>query len=93
MSYTIEISEAARKFLSKLTFKSRRIIGRRIDELAENPRPRGYETVKGSSGYLRVRSGKYRIIYTIKENVLLITVIRIDIRDKIYKLVSRLGKK
>ena len=92
MSYSIEISETARKFLHSLSPKSRRIIGRKIDELAKNPRTHGYETVKGSSGYYRIRSGKYRIVYNIKEHVLLVTVIRIDIRDKIYKVVSRLGK-
>ena len=90
MSYNVEISETARKYLSSLSAKSRRILGRKIDNLAENPRPHGYEPVRGSSGYFRIRSGIYRIVYTIREDVLIVTVVRIDIRNKIYKVIGRL---
>ena len=92
MSYRVEISETVQKYLSSLTTKSRRIIGRKIDNLAENPRPHGYEQVKGSSGYFRIRTGIYRIVYTIRDDVLIVTVVRIDIRDKIYKVIGRLRK-
>ena len=90
MSYNVEISETARKYLSSLSAKSRRIPGRKIDNLAETPRPHGYEPVKGSSGYFRIRSGIYRIVYTVREDVLIVTVVRIDIRNKIYKVIGRL---
>ncbi len=92
MSYRVEITETARKYLSSLSVKSRRIIGRKIDNLAENPRPHGYEPIKGSPGYFRIRSGIYRIVYTIGDDALIVTVIRIDIRDKLYKVIGRLHK-
>ena len=55
MNYRVLISETAQKFLSSLTSKSRGIIGRKIDDLAGNPRPHGYEPIKGASGYYRIR--------------------------------------
>lgn len=33
-----------------------------IENLAENPRPKGYKKLKGRTGY-RIRVGNYRIIY------------------------------
>ena len=92
MTYRVEITGTAQKYLSSLSAKSRRVIGRKIDNLAENPRPHGYEPLKGSPGYFRIRSGIYRIIYTVQDDVLIVTVIRIDIRDKIYKIIERLQK-
>jgi len=92
MSYRVEITETAQKYLSSLSVKSRRIIGRKIDNLAENPRPYGYEPVKGSPGYFRIRSGIYRLIYTILDDALIVIVIHIDVRDKIYKIIGRLHK-
>jgi len=92
MSYRLEITETAQKYLSSLSAKSRRIIGRKIGNLTENPHPHGYEPLKGSPEYFRIRSGIYRIVYTIQDDVLIVTVIRIDIREKIYKIIERLQK-
>jgi mRNA interferase RelE/StbE len=92
MIYLVKISESAQKYLKSLSTKSRRIIGQKIDNLSENPRPHGFEPLKGSSEYFRIRSGIYRIIYTIQDDILTVTVVRIDKRDKIYKVVERLHK-
>lgn len=90
MSYYVKITETARKYLDSLSVKSRKIIGRKIDNLAENPRPHGHEPVKNSPGYFRIRSGIHRIVYTMQEDVLIVIVVRIDLRDKIYKVIKRL---
>lgn len=52
--------------------------------LGNNPRPDGYIKLKGSDNLYRIRVGPYRIIYTIKEDKLIILVLEIGDRN-IYK--------
>lgn len=49
--------------------------------LGQDPRPPGVKALQGRDG-LRVRVGSYRIIYTVQDNVLLVTVVR---RGDVYK--------
>ena len=90
--YKLVISKSALDILKSLPEKSRSIVNRKIKALAQNPRPNGYEPVEGAPGFFRIRSGDYRIIYSIEDNVLLITVICIGLRDKVYKIFKRLMK-
>ena len=92
MMYKLVISKSALDILKSLPEKSRSIVNRKIKALAQNPRPNGYEPVEGEQGFFRIRSGDYRIIYSIEDNVLLITVICIGLRDKVYKIFKRLMK-
>lgn len=85
MKYTIGIDRQALKYLSKLPANFRTQIKRKIDSLADNPRPHGYKELKGAKGYFRVRSGDYRIIYKIADDVLLVTVLEVGDRREIYK--------
>lgn len=55
-----------------------------IENLAENPRPKGYKKLKGRTGY-RIRVGNYRIIYEIFDDILLIDVIDLGHRKDIYE--------
>jgi mRNA interferase RelE/StbE len=54
-----------------------------IFAIADNPRPSGSKKLKGREGY-RIRVGDYRVIYEIKDDVLIIKVIRIGHRKEIY---------
>ena len=58
----------------------------RIEALAENPRPPNAELLAGPVNIWRVRAGDYRILYTIKDDVLLVLVLRIGHRREIYRL-------
>lgn len=50
-----------------------------IEGLKDDLRPRWIEKLKGlKSDFYRIAWGHYRIIYTIKDEILLITVIKID---------------
>ena len=60
-------------------------VARRIDGLADNPRPPGVEKLKGAEGLWRVRVGDYRVIYTVRDEVLLVLVIRIGHRREVYR--------
>ncbi|PCJ47874.1 MAG: type II toxin-antitoxin system mRNA interferase toxin, RelE/StbE family [Gammaproteobacteria bacterium] len=55
----------------------------KIEQLAENPRPQGYTKLTGNEKY-RVRQGSYRIIYEIKDAVLIINVIKVAHRSSVY---------
>ncbi len=41
--------------------------------------------MRGREGYFRLRVGNYRIIYTVKNDILLVQVIEIGNRGDIYK--------
>jgi mRNA interferase RelE/StbE len=60
-----------------------RIIAR-IEALADNPRPQGYEKLAGSSAY-RIRQGDYRIIYTINDGTIVVEMIRVGHRRDVYR--------
>ena len=85
MQYRIELARKAQKFLSSQSVNVQRKIGEKIDSLEQNPRPTGCKRLRGKRGIYRVRSGDYRIIYTIKDNQLLVLVVQIGHRRDVYR--------
>jgi mRNA interferase RelE/StbE len=70
--------------LSKLPSIVRNRLGTKIEALAEEPRPDGAKKLKGTEGTYRVRSGDYRILYTIADDVLLVVVVTVGYRKDVY---------
>ena len=87
-NYQIELSKNAIKFLQKLDKKSLYRIQGAIELLGENPRPPKSKKLTNES-YWRVRVGDYRIIYEIRDNRLLIVIIKIAKRSDVYKFHNR----
>jgi mRNA interferase RelE/StbE len=85
MAYTIEFRPSAFRDLKELSGEILRRVVRKIDALAEDPRPQGVEKLSGSENAYRVRVGDYRILYEIRDRVLLIAVIRIRHRREVYR--------
>lgn len=85
MSYKVEILKDALKQLKKLSPELQQRIQVKIDNLAIEPRPNGVKKLKGKENAYRIRVGNYRIIYDIFDDVLLVNVVEIDHRSKIYK--------
>jgi len=56
----------------------------KIDTLAENPRGEGCIKLSGQEHY-RIRQGLYRIVYEIKDTVLVINVVKVAHRSHVYK--------
>ena len=83
-SYRIEIKRSAVKELEAIPAKDRRRITTTIQALAGNPRPAGCEKLSGQDRY-RIRQGNYRILYTIEDDVLVVTVIKIGDRRDVYR--------
>jgi mRNA interferase RelE/StbE len=84
MIYEVKILSGVIKQLEVLPLRDYKALKSKIISLSKNPRPRGYEKLKGRSGY-RIRQGNYRIIYDIFDNILTVRVIRIGHRKDVYK--------
>ena len=83
--YSLRIKKSARKELESIAAKvDRRRIIKRIESLADNPRPPGALKLSSLERY-RVRQGHYRILYTIEDKVLIVQVIKIGDRKNVYQ--------
>ena len=84
-TYTVTILPSALRQLAALPRHDRKRIKERIDGLAADPRPPGVKKLKGESDLFRLRSGSYRIIYSIEDVRLIVLVIRIGHRRDVYR--------
>jgi mRNA interferase RelE/StbE len=85
MSYKVQIAAGALKEIRALPAEVRRGVGVVINELAGNPRPAGARRITDIPDCYRVRSGAYRIVYTIKDEILTINVVTVGHRREVYK--------
>ena len=83
-SYRLLIKPSAVKELEALPQKHRRRVVRRVQALAEHPRPPGAEKLKGHELY-RVRQGDYRVLYEVADAAETVTVIKIGNRRDVYR--------
>ncbi|MGB3563875.1 MAG: type II toxin-antitoxin system RelE/ParE family toxin [Thermoanaerobaculia bacterium] len=64
--------------------KDRLRIVRRIEGLADNPRPPGCQKLSGQDRY-RVRQGEYRIVYSVEDEELIVYVVKVGHRKDVYR--------
>ena len=92
MTYKIEFSSRAARDFKKLAKTNRAMaikIKDAIAELAEEPRPRGVETLTGTNPSLqRIRVGDFLFFFEIKENELLVWFVRLGDRKEIYRFLK-----
>ena len=82
--YSLQIKKSARKELESIATKvDRQRIIKRIESLADDPRPPGALKLSGLERY-RIRQGRYLILYTIEDSVLMVQVIKIGDRKNVY---------
>ncbi|BAU08324.1 type II toxin-antitoxin system RelE family toxin [Fischerella sp. NIES-3754] len=85
MIYQVEITSRAAKQLKKLPEDIKLRIEQKIQELAENPRPDEVVKLEDSEDTYRVRVGKYRILYEVKDDLLIVKVVKVGHRKDVYK--------
>jgi mRNA interferase RelE/StbE len=57
----------------------------RIRGLSDDPRPTGCEKLAGMVNAWRIRSGNYRIVYTVDDRVRVVTITRVGHRREVYR--------
>jgi mRNA interferase RelE/StbE len=82
--FEVRLRRSVAKDLLRLPKADNRRIAARIEALADDPRPHGYEKLAGSSAY-RIRQGDYRIIYTIDDGTIIVEIIRVGHRREVYR--------
>ena len=84
-TYTVTILPSALGQLAELPRHDQKKVKERIDRLAVDPRPPGVKKLQDESNLFRLRSGNYRIIYSIENVRLIVLVIRIGHRRDVYR--------
>ena len=86
MPYRVAFERTAERSLARLPIEIQRRIVKRMTALVDDPRPQGAKALQGNeAGYLRIRVGDYRVVYTVDDNVLLVLVVRIGHRREVYR--------
>lgn len=85
MAYRVELRPAALRDLEQLSREIQVRIRSAVDRLAASPRPPGVEKLKAQENRYRIRVGDHRIVYEIRDAVLVIMVFRIAHRREVYR--------
>ena len=85
-NYRLLVKSSAAKEIENVGSKmDRRRIVARIGGLATEPRPKGVEKLAGYDDRYRVRQGNYRIVYSIDDSRLEVTVFKVGHRRDVYR--------
>ena len=83
-SYRLVIKPSAAKEIEALPKQDRRRIVAKILSLSSDPRPPGCEKLSGHDQY-RLRQGNYRILYEIRDLVLVVVIVKVGHRRDVYR--------
>lgn len=81
--YKVTFKRSVSKDLRSIPGKDVKRILERINKLASDPRGKGCMKLTGKE-YYRVRPGIYRIVYEIRDDELVVAVIKVAHRSKAY---------
>ena len=84
MGYSLEIISKAEKEFLKLPDAIQRKIRRQILALENNPRPFGSSKLRNSE-FHRMRTGDYRVIYSIDDKNKVVKVLSVAHRKEVYR--------
>lgn len=86
MSWKITYKESVQKDLKKISKDIQYIIKRAIEEkLMVDPLKYGLPLRRNMKGYMKLRIGDFRIIYSISKNTVTVHVAKIGHRKQVYK--------
>lgn len=84
MTYQIQVLPIATRAIKKLPPEAKRRVQAVVELLAEDPRPPAAKKLTGRPEW-RVRTGDYRVLYRIHDDVLTIVVVHAGHRRDIYE--------
>lgn len=82
--YKIVFKQTITKDLRPIPNNDVKRILARINQLADDPRPAGSEKLTGEEKY-RIRQGNYRILYTMEDEIITITIVKVGHRRDVYR--------
>lgn len=85
MPYIVKLTSHAARSFRKLSRDVQARLSPSIESLKEDPRPPGSEKLKGSDNAYRIRVGDYRILYEVRDRVLIVCIIETGHRREVYK--------
>ena len=83
--YEVRITPVALKQLVRLPKAARSRIDAHLLALADDPRPHGAKKLVGSDDLYRIRVGDYRVLYYVRDAVLLVLIVKVGQRGGFYK--------
>ena len=83
--YSIEVSATAERQIKKLTKRDQHRVINVIKQLGAEPRPRGCRKLRAYDDIYRVRTGVFRILYSVEDDRLLVLVLKVGHRKGIYR--------
>jgi len=83
MSYEVVLTEEAERFIKKCDSSVKNRILDKIEDLKEDPRL-GKPLSANLAGLWSLRIGDYRAVYQIRDNELIVVVIKIGHRKNVY---------
>ena len=83
--YELVLARDAERRLNRLSRYDYRRIRKVMDELAQNPRPKGAEKLKGRRNGYRIRIGDYRVLYEVSDDEGVVRIIRVGHRREVYR--------
>jgi mRNA interferase RelE/StbE len=84
-SFEVVFKQSVAKDLRQVPKKDVARILKRIEALKTEPRPPGVEKLSGQEKY-RIRQGVYRILYEIRNDELIVVVVKIGHRRDVYRI-------
>ena len=85
MTWRVDILPLAERQLVRLPKPIRARVDQKILLLETDPRPHGSIKLAGAANLYRIRVGDYRIIYEIHGNVLVVVIVRVAHRSRVYR--------
>jgi mRNA interferase RelE/StbE len=85
MRYAVEVDTRAAREIRVLPRREQARVIEKVQALADNPRPAGSVKLSGASRLWRIRSGAYRIVYQIRDDRVLVTIVRVAHRREAYR--------
>ena len=79
------MSATAERQIRKLSGRDQQRVINVIKQLGVEPRPRGCRKLQGYDDIYRVRTGVFRILYSVEDGRLLILVMKVGHRKGIYR--------
>jgi mRNA interferase RelE/StbE len=83
--YRVEFKPSAAKAVEKLPRPAQRRVLAAAAAHADDPRPDGCRKLEGEPDLYRVRVGDYRLVYTVRDRVLLVLIVRVGHRRDVYR--------